>query len=49
MAERLDCVQNQVTIANRVLVRNKVAAFLITGGQDNVKGVAGQLVDSSLS
>jgi nitrite reductase/ring-hydroxylating ferredoxin subunit/multimeric flavodoxin WrbA len=42
MAERLNCVQNQVTIANRVLIRNKVAAFIITGGQDNVQGVAGQ-------
>ncbi|HJU74770.1 MAG TPA: Rieske 2Fe-2S domain-containing protein [Gemmatimonadaceae bacterium] len=44
MAERLNCVQNQVTIANRVLVRNKVAAFIITGGQDNVQGVAGQML-----
>jgi len=42
MAERLNCVQNQVTIANRVLIRDKVAAFIITGGQDNVQGVAGQ-------
>ncbi len=44
MVERLNCVQNQVTIANRVLMRNKVAAFVITGGQDNVQGVAGQLL-----
>lgn len=44
MVERLNCVQNQVTIANRVLMRNKVAAFIITGGQDNVQGVAGQLL-----
>jgi nitrite reductase/ring-hydroxylating ferredoxin subunit/multimeric flavodoxin WrbA len=44
MAERLNCVQNQVTIANRVLVRNKVASFIITGGQDNVQGVAGQML-----
>ncbi|MCE9616233.1 MAG: NAD(P)H-dependent oxidoreductase [Lentisphaerae bacterium] len=41
MAERLNCVQNQVTIANRVLIRNKVAAFIITGGQDNIQAVAG--------
>jgi hypothetical protein len=33
-----------LTIANRVLLRNKVAAFIITGGQDNVQGVAGQLL-----
>ena len=44
MAERLNCVQNQVTIRNRVLIRNKVAGFIITGGQDNVQGVAGQLM-----
>jgi nitrite reductase/ring-hydroxylating ferredoxin subunit/multimeric flavodoxin WrbA len=42
MAERLNCVQNQITIRNRVLLRNKVASFIITGGQDNVQGVAGQ-------
>jgi multimeric flavodoxin WrbA/nitrite reductase/ring-hydroxylating ferredoxin subunit len=44
MVERLNCVQNQLTIANRVLMRNKVAGFIITGGQDNVQGVAGQLL-----
>lgn len=44
MVERLNCVQNQVTIKNRVLMRNKVASFIITGGQDNVQGVAGQLL-----
>jgi nitrite reductase/ring-hydroxylating ferredoxin subunit/multimeric flavodoxin WrbA len=43
MAERLNAVQNQVTIHNRVLIERKVAAFIITGGQDNVQGVAGQL------
>jgi nitrite reductase/ring-hydroxylating ferredoxin subunit/multimeric flavodoxin WrbA len=42
MAERLNCVQNQVTIRNRIMLRNKVASFIITGGQDNVQGVAGQ-------
>ncbi|MGE0594496.1 MAG: Rieske 2Fe-2S domain-containing protein [Vicinamibacterales bacterium] len=44
MAERLNCVQNQVTTHNRVLIRNKVAGFIIVGGQDNVQGVAGQLL-----
>jgi multimeric flavodoxin WrbA/nitrite reductase/ring-hydroxylating ferredoxin subunit len=44
MAERLNCVQNQITIRDRVLIRNKVAGFVITGGQDNVQGVAGQLL-----
>jgi len=43
MAERLNCVQNQVTIHNRVLIRHKVASFIITGGQDNIQGVAGGL------
>ena len=44
MAERMNCVQNQITIANRVLMQNKVATFIITGGQDNVQGVAGQML-----
>ena len=44
MTERLNCVQNQVTIADNVLIRNKVAAFIITGGQDNVQEVAGGLL-----
>ncbi|HEV8578087.1 MAG TPA: Rieske 2Fe-2S domain-containing protein [Thermoanaerobaculia bacterium] len=44
MVERMNCVQNQVTLNNRVLLRNKVAAFIITGGQDNVQAVAGQLL-----
>ena len=33
-----------VTIANRVLIRNKVAGFIITGGQDNVQQVAGHML-----
>ena len=44
MVERMNCIQNQETIANKHLLKNKVAAFLITGGQDNVQGVAGQLL-----
>jgi multimeric flavodoxin WrbA len=44
MIERLNCVQNQVTIRNRVLMRNKVASFIITGGQDNVQAVVGQML-----
>jgi multimeric flavodoxin WrbA/nitrite reductase/ring-hydroxylating ferredoxin subunit len=43
MAERLNTVQNQITIHDKVLIRNKVASFIITGGQDNVQGVVGQL------
>jgi len=34
---RNNCVQNQITIANRVLIRNKVAGFIIVGGQDNIQ------------
>jgi len=44
MAERLNCVQNQITIHDRVLIRNKVAAFIVIGGQDNVQAVAGQML-----
>jgi nitrite reductase/ring-hydroxylating ferredoxin subunit/multimeric flavodoxin WrbA len=44
MVERLNCVQNQGTIANRELLKNKVAGFIITGGQDNVQAVAGQML-----
>jgi len=44
MAERLNCIQNQVTTHNRVMIRNKVAAFIIVGGQDNIQGVAGQML-----
>jgi nitrite reductase/ring-hydroxylating ferredoxin subunit/multimeric flavodoxin WrbA len=44
MAERLNCIQNQLTIHNRCLIRHKVMAFIVTGGQDNVQGVAGQLL-----
>jgi hypothetical protein len=40
----MNCIQNQITIADRVLLRNKVATFIITGGQDNIQGVAGQLL-----
>ncbi len=44
MAERLNCVQNAVTVRNRVLIRNKVAGFIIVGGQDNIQSVAGQML-----
>ncbi len=44
MAERLNCVQNQITIKDRVLIKNKIASFIITGGQDNIQQVAGQMM-----
>src|SRR5688572_20808495 len=44
MIERMNCVQNQLTTHDNVLIRNKVASFIITGGQDNVQAVAGQMM-----
>lgn len=44
MVERMNCIQNQETIANRHLMRNKAAGFVITGGQDNVQAVAGMML-----
>ena len=44
MVERMNCIQNQETIAGRQLLKNKTVAFLITGGQDNVQAVAGQML-----
>ncbi len=44
MVERMNCVQNQITIRDNVLIRDKVAGFIITGGQDNVQAVAGAML-----
>jgi nitrite reductase/ring-hydroxylating ferredoxin subunit/multimeric flavodoxin WrbA len=44
MTERLNCVQNQLTIHNRRLIVNKVVAMIITGGQDNIQAVAGGML-----
>jgi multimeric flavodoxin WrbA/nitrite reductase/ring-hydroxylating ferredoxin subunit len=44
MIERMNCIQNQITLRNEVLIRNKAVAFIITGGQDNVQAVAGQML-----
>jgi multimeric flavodoxin WrbA len=44
MAERLNCVQNAITLNDAVLIRNKVAGFIIVGGQDNIQAVAGQML-----
>jgi len=44
MTERINCVQNQITLQDRVLIKNKVASFIITGGQDNIQQVAGQMI-----
>jgi nitrite reductase/ring-hydroxylating ferredoxin subunit/multimeric flavodoxin WrbA len=44
MVERMNCIQNQITIHNKFLIQNKVASFIITGGQDNIQAVAGQML-----
>jgi multimeric flavodoxin WrbA/nitrite reductase/ring-hydroxylating ferredoxin subunit len=44
MIERMNCIQNQLTLAGRTLLRNKVLTAIITGGQDNIQAVAGQML-----
>jgi nitrite reductase/ring-hydroxylating ferredoxin subunit/multimeric flavodoxin WrbA len=44
MIERLNCIQNQITIHNKRLINRKVAALIITGGQDNIQAVAGGML-----
>lgn len=44
MVQRMNCVQNQSITHESYLIRGKVAAFIITGGQDNVQHVAGELM-----
>ena len=44
MVERFNSIENQITLHDRVLVKNKVAGFIVTGGQDNVQQVAGSMM-----
>ncbi len=44
MVERMNCIQNQLTISGKVLLTNKVVGAIIIGGQDNVQAVAGQML-----
>jgi len=44
MVERMNCIQNQDTVANRHLLSKKVVGLIITGGQDNIQSVAGQML-----
>jgi nitrite reductase/ring-hydroxylating ferredoxin subunit/multimeric flavodoxin WrbA len=44
MIQRMNCVQNQIVTHENYLIRDKVGAFIITGGQDNVQHVAGELL-----
>src|SRR6185437_1421352 len=41
---RGNCVLHAITTRNNVLNRNKVAGFIIVGGQDNIQSVAGQML-----
>ena len=44
MVQRMNRVQNQSITHGSYLIRDKVATFIITGGQDNVQHVAGELM-----
>ncbi|HEY7458248.1 MAG TPA: Rieske 2Fe-2S domain-containing protein [Xanthobacteraceae bacterium] len=44
MVERLNCVQVDVATKEEQIILNKVAGFIIVGGQDNIQGVAGQML-----
>lgn len=44
MVQRMNCVQNQSVTHNQYLIRDKAAAFIITGGQDNIQHVAGEML-----
>ena len=44
MVQRMNCVQNQSITNHQYLIRDKVAAFIITGGQDNIQHVAGEMM-----
>jgi hypothetical protein len=40
----MNCIQNQIIAHENYLIRDKVASFIITGGQDNIQHVAGELM-----
>ena len=44
MIQRMNCIQNQIITHETYLIRDKVASFIITGGQDNIQHVAGELM-----
>ncbi|HXY82469.1 MAG TPA: NAD(P)H-dependent oxidoreductase [Candidatus Saccharimonadales bacterium] len=44
MVQRMNCIQNQIPAHGRYLIKDKVAAFIITGGQDGVQHVAGEML-----
>jgi nitrite reductase/ring-hydroxylating ferredoxin subunit/multimeric flavodoxin WrbA len=44
MVERLNCMQVDVATKEKQLILNKVAGFIIVGGQDNIQNVAGSML-----
>jgi multimeric flavodoxin WrbA len=44
MSERLNTIQNQIALRGRVMLKDKVAGLIVTGGQDNIQAVAGQML-----
>jgi len=44
MVERFNCMQVDTSRNEKLLIRNKVAGFIIVGGQDNIQGVAGSML-----
>lgn len=44
LVERLTCVHNQLTLNDHNLIMDKIAAFVITGAQDNIQSVAGGMM-----
>lgn len=44
MVERLNCIENQILTNGNTLIKDKVASFIITGGQDNIQSVAGNML-----
>lgn len=44
MIERLNAIHNEMTLRNHHVIEDKVAGFVITGGQDGVQAVAGQML-----
>ena len=44
MVERFNCMQMDTSRNEDLLLRNKVAGFIIVGGQDNIQAVAGSML-----
>lgn len=44
IVERLNSIHNEITLRNHHVINDKVAGFIITGGQDGIQAVAGQML-----